>query len=213
MMFRRKSQSQRSKSQRRKSQRRKSQCQRRKHNSYKGGNISLASQPFKSLGFGNGASSPREAALFHEQNSNDRQQQLNKMSGGKRSRGKRSSGKRSRSKRSRSKRSRGKRSRSKRSRSKRSSGKRSRGKRSRGKRSRSKRSRSKRSRKQRGGNIEVPSFPPIGGINQAYSATDLSIGGNTSMVAGINDAQGDCFATDTCQSTTGGTKRTKRRKL
>ena len=173
MMFRRKSQ--RSKSQRRKSQRqrRKSQRQRSKHNSYKGGNISLASQPFKSLGFGNGASSPREAALFHEQNSNDRQQQLNKMSGGKRSRSKRSSGKRSRGKRS--------------------SG--------------------KRSRKQRGGNIEVPSFPPIGGINQAYSATDLSIGGNTSMVAGINDAQGDCFATDTCQSTTGGTKRTKRRKL
>ena len=173
MMFRRKSQSQRSKSQRSKSQRRKSQRQRSKHNSYKGGNISLASQPFKSLGFGNGASSPREAALFHEQNSNDRQQQLNKMSGGKRSRSKRS----------------------------------------RGKRSRGKRSSGKRSRKQRGGNIEVPSFPPIGGINQAYSATDLSIGGNTSMVAGINDAQGDCFATDTCQSTTGGTKRTKRRKL
>jgi hypothetical protein len=175
MMFRHKSQSQRrksqrrkSQSQRRKSQRRKSQRQRSKHNSYKGGNISLASQPFKSLGFGNGASSPREAALFHEQNSNDRQQQLNKMSGGKRSGGKRSRGKRSRG---------------------------------------------KRSRKQRGGNIEVPSFPPIGGINQAYSATDLSIGGNTSMVAGINDAQGDCFATDTCQSTTGGSKRTKRRKL
>ena len=155
------SKSQHSKSQRSKSQHSKSQhskSQRSKHNSYKGGNISLASQPFNSLGFGNGASSPREAALLHEQNSNDQQQQLNKMSGGKRSRG-------------------------------------------------------KRSRKQRGGNIEVPSFPPIGGINQAYSATNLSIGGNTNIVDALNQAQWDCHAKDNCETTTGGTKRTKRRKL
>jgi len=183
MKFHRESQRRKSKSQRskRKSQRSKSQhskSQRSKHNSYKGGNISLASQPFNSLGFGNGASSPREAALLHEQNSNDQQQQLNKMSGGKRSRGKRS-----------------------------------RGKRSRGKRSRGKRSRGKRSRKQRGGNIEVPSFPPIGGINQAYSATNLSIGGNTNIVDALNQAQWDCHAKDNCETTTGGTKRTKRRKL
>ena len=81
-------------------------------------------------------------------------------------------------------------------------------------RSRSKRSRSKRTKKQRGGTIEVPSFPPIGGIKQAYSATDLSVGGNTNIVNGLNDAQGDCFATDTCPPTAGGARRKKKsRKL
>ena len=69
--------------------------------------------------------------------------------------------------------------------------------------------------KQRGGTIEVPSFPPIGGIKQAYSATDLSVGGNTNVVKGINDAQNDCFATDTCQSptTAGGSKYAKQKRM
>ena len=69
--------------------------------------------------------------------------------------------------------------------------------------------------KQRGGTIEVPSFPPIGGIKQAYSATDLSVGGNTNVVKGINDAQNDCFATDTCQSptTVGGSKYAKQKRM
>ena len=78
-----------------------------------------------------------------------------------------------------------------------------------------KRSGHKRSgRKQRGGTIEIPSFPPIGGIKQAYSATDLSVGGNTNVVKGLNDAQNDCFATDTCPPTAGGARRKKKsRKL
>jgi hypothetical protein len=75
-------------------------------------------------------------------------------------------------------------------------------------------SKSKRTNKQRGGTIEVPTFPPIGGIKQAYSATDLSVGGNTNIVNGLNDAQGDCFATDTCPPTAGGARRKKKsRKL
>jgi len=90
------------------------------------------------------------------------------------------------------------------------------GKRSGYKRSGYKRSGYKRSGyKQRGGTIEVPSFPPIGGIKQAYSATDLSVGGNTNVVKGINDAQNDCFATDTCQSptTAGGSKYAKQKRM
>ena len=95
------------------------------------------------------------------------------------------------------------------------SGGRSKRKRSRSKHkhSRSKR-KHKRTKKQRGGTIEVPSFPPVGGIKQAYSATDLSVGGNTNIVNGLNDAQGDCFATDTCPPTAGGARRKKKsRKL
>jgi hypothetical protein len=79
--------------------------------------------------------------------------------------------------------------------------------------SRSKRSSGKRTRKQRGGStIDVPSFPPVGGIKQAYSATDLSVGGNTNIVNGLNDAQGDCFATDTCPPTSGGSSHKKKRR-
>ena len=81
------------------------------------------------------------------------------------------------------------------------------------KRSGHKRSRNKRTKKQRGGDtIQVPSFPPVGGIKQAYSATDLSIGGNTNIVKGLNDAQADCFATDTCPPTSGGSSHKKKRR-
>ena len=81
------------------------------------------------------------------------------------------------------------------------------------KRSGHKRSGHKRTRKQRGGStIDVPSFPPVGGIKQAYSATDLSVGGNTNIVNGLNDAQGDCFATDTCPPTSGGSSHKKKRR-
>ena len=83
-----------------------------------------------------------------------------------------------------------------------------------GKRSGHKRSSGKRTRKQRGGStIDVPSFPPVGGIKQAYSATDLSVGGNTNIVNGLNDAQGDCFATDTCPPTSGGSSHKKKRRV
>lgn len=117
----------------------------RSRKSYTGGNAILGSQPFKSFGFEHGASSAREAALLHEKNNNDMQQQLNRQSGG---------------------------------------------------------------------SIEVPTFPPIGGIKQAYSSSDLSIGGNTNLINGLNDAQSDCFATDTCKPTIGGSRRrrNKRRK-
>ena len=155
---------------------------------YKGGDTTLGSQPFNSFGFENGATSPREAALLHEKNNNAMQHKMNQMSGGKRGSKRGSRRSKSRSRRSKS--------------------------RSRSKRSRSKRSRSKHTKKQRGGTIEVPSFPPVGGIKQAYSATDLSVGGNTNIVNGLNDAQGDCFATDTCPPTAGGARRKKKsRKL
>jgi len=186
--------SKRQHSKRQHSKRQHSKRQHSKDKSYKGGD-KFTAQPFNSYGFENGASSPRESALLHEKNNNAMQHKMNQMSGGKRSRGKRSRGKRSRGKRSRSKRSRSKRSRGKRSRSKRSGG--------------------KRSRKQYGGAdvIQVPTFPPVGGIKQAYSSTDLSVGGNTNLVKGVNDSQGDCFATDTCTQLAGGTKYAKRRRI
>ena len=162
------------------------QSKRKTRKTYKGGDTTLGSQPFNSFGFENGATSPREAALLHEKNNNAMQHKMNQMSGG-RSKHKRKSG----SKRKRKSGSKRKRSGSKR-----------------------KHSRSKRTKKQRGGTIEVPSFPPVGGIKQAYSATDLSVGGNTNIVNGLNDAQGDCFATDTCPPTAGGARRKKKsRKL
>jgi hypothetical protein len=168
----------------------KRQTRRKGQKSYKGGDTTLGSQPFNSFGFEHGASSPREAALLHEKNNNAMQHKMNQMSGGKRSGHKRSGHKRSGHKRSGHKR-----------------------KRSGHKRSGHKRSRNKRTKKQRGGDtIQVPSFPPVGGIKQAYSATDLSIGGNTNIVKGLNDAQADCFATDTCPPTSGGSSHKKKRR-
>jgi hypothetical protein len=143
----------------------KKRTQRRK---YKGGNTVLASQPFNSYGFENGASSPREAALLHEKNNSDMQHKLNQLSGGKR---------RSRSKR----------------------------------RSMSMSKRKSIRKRKGGGSIEIPTFPPIGGIKQAYSSTDLSIGSNTNLVSGLNSAENDCFATDTCTPTQGGAKRRSRK--
>ena len=123
---------------------------------YKGGDTVLASQPFNSYGFENGASSPREAALLQEKNNSTMQHKLNQLSGGRRS------------------------------------------------------SKGRRSRSRGGGTIEIPTFPPIGGIKQAYSSTNLSIGSNTNLVSGLNSAKNDCFATDTCTSTQGGSRRRHR---
>ena len=172
MKAQRQSKKRRTQSKKRRTQSKK-RTQRRK---YKGGNTVLASQPFNSYGFENGASSPREAALLHEKNNSDMQHKLNQLSGGKR---------RSRSKRrsmSRSKR-----------------------------RSMSMSKRKSIRKRKGGGSIEIPTFPPIGGIKQAYSSTDLSIGSNTNLVSGLNSAENDCFATDTCTTTQGGAKRRSRK--
>ena len=157
----------------RKNKRSNKRTHKNKRHTYKGGDNTLVAHPFNSFGFTNGAGSPREDALLHEKNNNALQHKLNRQSGGKRARRSSTARRSSRTRRS----SRAIRS----SRTRRSSTAR----------------RSSRT-KQRGGTIEVPTFPPIGGIPQAYSTTDLSIGGNTNLVKGINDAQGDCFATDTC---------------
>jgi hypothetical protein len=58
--------------------------------------------------------------------------------------------------------------------------------------------------------IQVPTFPPIGGVTHAYSASDLSVGGNTTLVKGSNDAKGDCYVNDTCSDTAGGGSRRRR---
>lgn len=158
MKTQRQSKKRRTQSKKQRTQSKKKRTQRRK---YKGGNTVLASQPFNSYGFENGASSPREAALLHEKNNSDMQHKLNQLSGGKR-------------------------------------------------RSRSKRRNRSRLRKG-GGTIEIPTFPPIGGIKQAYSSTDLSIGSNTNLVSGLNAAENDCFATDTCTPAQGGSKRRSRK--
>ena len=55
--------------------------------------------------------------------------------------------------------------------------------------------------------IEVPQFSPIGGIQTAYSTTDLSKLGNEVNVNVSNDAKNDCFATNTCSSKAGGKRR------
>lgn len=161
-------------------------------------NTSLGSQPFNSFGFAHGASSAREAALLTQKNNNEMQHKLNKQSGGKRK-------SRSKSKRSRTMR---KRSRSKsKSKSKQSKSK------SKSKQSKSKSKRKSRRRSMHGGadaGIEVPTFPPIGGVKHAYSASDLSVGGNTTLIKGANDAKGDCYVNDTCNATAGGGSRRRR---
>jgi hypothetical protein len=55
--------------------------------------------------------------------------------------------------------------------------------------------------------LEVPQFPPIGGIQTAYTTTDLSKLGNLVNITGASDAKNDCYATDSCPKEGGARKR------
>jgi len=43
------------------------------------------------------------------------------------------------------------------------------------------------------GGLEVPTFAPIGGREQPYSATNLSLAGNSVLLNGKSQASGDCY--------------------
>ena len=63
-----------------------------------------------------------------------------------------------------------------------------------------------------GETVTVPQFPPIGGINSPNNLSLLSKNGNTAFLNLLNDAQNDCYATNSCvEETVGGSRRHKRK--